>query len=319
MVVLKTKIIVILGPTASGKSELAIKIAKSLPFGKKGEIISADSRQVYKGLNLTSGKIEGKWSNHSQKKQFLYKGVRHHLIDFVAPKKIYSVSDFQKDGEKALNEITSRGNIPIVCGGTGLYLDAILGKTFIPNVPPNWTLRKNLTKKSSQELFKELQRIDPRRAKNIDENNPRRLIRAIEIAKAIGESPSLPKNPSSKKNVLFIGLKPEIETLKKKIHVRLLHRIKTGMIDEIKNLRLSRKITWKRCEELGLECRYVARYLQKKITKKEMTALLEKEIFAYAKRQMTWFKRNKNIWWINPQNKTEVEKIFEKIKTPRIS
>ena len=330
------KIIVVLGPTASGKSELAVKIAKSLPSLHKGEIVSADSRQVYKGLDLVSGKVEGKWSTntshelrimnydseikksnskfiiHDSKdkiiKFFSYKNIRHHLIDFVPLKKIYTVSDFQKDANKAIVNILSRNKIPIICGGTGLYIDTILGKTFIPSVPPNPKLRKKLLKKTTEKLFAILSKIDSRRAKNIDEHNPARLIRAIEIAKAMGKSPAPQKNYEHPKNVLIIGLNPLPEILKNKIHKRLLERIEDGMIQEIESLQKDKKLTWKRCEELGLECRYIARYLQQKITKEEMITNLEKEINNYAKRQKVWFKRDKNIKWFSDPDDPIIEK-----------
>src|SRR5665811_1578979 len=162
------KVIVILGQTATGKSALAIKLAKKI----SGEIISADSRQVYKYLDIGTGKIT--------KKEM--QGVLHHLLDVVHPKKKFTVTEYQKKAIYAMAEIVNRGNTPIICGGTGFYIDAITKGIIFPEVPPNLKLRKILEKKTLVELLKILQKLDRRRAKNIDIKNKVRLIRAIEIA-----------------------------------------------------------------------------------------------------------------------------------------
>ncbi len=162
------KLIVILGPTASGKSDLVVKLAKK--FG--GEIISADSRQVYKGLNIGSGKIT--------KKEM--QGVPHYLLDVANPKRRFTVAQYQKLAFKKIKEIQRRGNIPFLVGGTGFYIQSIVDRIVIPEVKPNWKLRKNLAQKTTDELFLMLKKLDSDRAKNIDAKNPRRLIRAIEIA-----------------------------------------------------------------------------------------------------------------------------------------
>src|SRR3989338_8024568 len=171
------KIIVILGPTASGKSALGVKLAKKI----NGEIISADSRQVYKGLDIGSGKIT--------KKEM--RGVPHHCIDIVSPKKIFTVVDFKKCADKAIEKNFAKNKTPIIVGGTGLYIQAIVDNIVLPEVKPNWKLRKELEKKTTEEMFKMLKKLDPERAKNIDAKNPRRLIRAIEIAKSLGKMPKL--------------------------------------------------------------------------------------------------------------------------------
>lgn len=177
----KPWIIVILGQTATGKSDLAVKIALRLRSGsstqkQSGEIISADSRQVYKNLDIGTGKI-------SKQKM---RGVPHHLLDVANPKRKFTVAEYKKLADKKTEEIISRGNIPIICGGTGFYIDAITKGTIFPEVPPNPKLRKTLYKKSAPELFKMLEKIDKSRAKNIKNknelNNKVRLIRAIEIA-----------------------------------------------------------------------------------------------------------------------------------------
>ncbi len=284
----KSKLIVILGPTASGKSDIAVDLAKKF----NGEVISADSRQVYKDLDIGTGKIT--------KKEM--RGVPHYLLDVANPRKQFSVSDFLKMTNLTIVKIVTKNKVPIVCGGTGFYIDALLGDKQIPEVPPNPKLRRQLEKKSTEELFKILKKLDQERAKNIDSKNPRRLARAIEICKAMGKVPSHFAKASRDKtyNVLKIGIKiPETE-LKKRINKRLEKRIKIGMIAEAKNLH-KRGLTHKRMRELGLEYGALADFLDKKINKKEMEERLQKEIWQYAKRQMTWFKKNKDVIWLPPK------------------
>lgn len=278
--------IAIVGPTASGKSALGIWLAKKI----NGEIISADSRQVYKGLNIATGKVT--------KKEM--QGVKHHLLDVVSPKKQFSVDDFIKHADRACSNILQNDRTILVVGGTGLYVDMLLGRMSYPQVPPKPTLRKKLEKKSAVQLYALLQKIDPARAKTIEKQNPRRLVRAIEIAKALGKNP--PANPEPKYEVLWLGLSPTPEKLKKNIRIRLFSRIGAGMIAEAKKLHAG-GLSYKRMEQLGLEYRYLARLLQNKLTKQEFKLQLEREINQYAKRQMRWFVRNKDINWVG--NKSE--------------
>jgi len=279
----RKKIYVIVGPTASGKTAYSIKLAKKI----NGEIISADSRQVYRGLDIGTGKVT--------KKEMA--GIPHHLLDVANPRKVFTVADFQKLANQKIREILKRGKTPIIVGGTGFYIQAIVDDLILPAVPPNKKLRANLEVKPPSELLALLKKLDPRRAQEIDSQNPRRLIRAIEIARALGKIPPLRGETSQCFNFEIIGIKIEQEELNKKIHDRLLVRLKHGMIAEVKKLH-AQGLSWKRMEELGLEYRYLARFLQDKITKPEMVAQLEKAIINYSKRQMTWFKRDQRIKWL---------------------
>jgi tRNA dimethylallyltransferase len=290
------KILAIFGKTATGKSDLAVFLA--LKFN--GEVISADSRQVYRGLNSGTGKIT----------KLEMKGVAHYLLDISDPKKQFSVSEYKRLAEKAIEEIISRGKLPIICGGTGLYMDAVLKNIIVPEVPPNGKLRKKLDNKTTKQLFEILKKLDSRRAKEIDRNNPRRLVRAIEIATALGKVPILEAQPP-KFDTLKIGLDLPDEKLKQNIHVRLLTRIKAGMVTEVKNLH-KRGLSWKRMESFGLEYKYLALYLQNKITKKEMLDGIEKDTWQYSKRQATWFKRDKDTGWFKPGEKIKIVKEVEK-------
>lgn len=286
---MKPKVIVILGPTASGKSAFAVSLAKKY----QGEVISADSRQVYKGLDIGTGKITTQEM----------RGVPHHLLDVVNPNRVFTVNSYAKKGKKILSDIQKRKKIPIICGGTGLYIDALLGTISWPEVKPNTKLRKELEKKTAKELFEILQSKDSTRAQTIDAKNPVRLIRAIEIATALGKVPER-STQISPYTILWIGLKPTDSKLKKKIHTRLLARIKTGMLNEVRDLQ-KHGLTWKRMESLGLEYRYCSRHLRGLIPIESMLSQLEKEIWAYSKRQMTWFKRNDLIHWFDPDKKQD--------------
>lgn len=275
------KLIIIVGPTASGKSALAVRLAKNF----NGEIVSADSRQVYRGLDIGSGKIR---KNEKQ-------NIPHYLLDHASPRRVFTVSQYQKLAQRKITEIWQRGKIPILVGGTGFYIQAVVDGINFPAVPPNLNLRRQLKKKSTDELFNQLKKLDPFRAKKIDAQNPHRLIRAIEIATALGKVPKL-KTVKLKTESLFIGLRPPPAVLKRKIKLRLLARFRQGLIAEVKKLKKD-GLSWQRLDDLGLEYRRAAEYLQGKITKKELVARLENEILAYTRRQLTWFKRDKRIVW----------------------
>jgi tRNA dimethylallyltransferase len=286
------KIIVVLGPTASGKSTLAVQLAKKL----NGEIISADSRQVYRDMDIGTGKITKKEMQN----------IPHYLLDVADPKKIFTVAEYRKLALKALDKIFKKNKTPIVCGGTGFYIQALVDGIIIPEVAPDWKLRKKLEKKSTKYLHNILKKMDRKRAGSIDKNNPRRLIRAIEIViKTKKAVPELKTNPLPY-NILFLGIKKSDKELEKLIEKRLEKRLKQGLVAEIKKLR-ENGVSWKRLESFGLEYKYVALYLKRKINHQEMTKLLQKEIKQYAKRQMTWFNRDKRIKWV--KNYKESEKL----------
>jgi tRNA dimethylallyltransferase len=307
----KQKLIVVLGPTATGKSDLAVKIAKDFD----GEIISADSRQVYKGLDIGSGKIT--------KEEM--EGVPHYLLDVASPKRAFSVAQFKKLAERTIKKISytpsssprRRGSspykIPIICGGTGFYIDAVVNDLNFPKVKPNAKLRKELEKKSLEDLQRMLKKLDRDRFEEIDQQNKVRLVRAIEIAKSLGKVPKLRdkgKGKRDKYDTLFIGIDFDDETLKHRIRKRILARM-DGMKKEVKKLRKS-NLSFKLMEALGLEYRNLSLLEQKKITESEFVDKLFIEIWHFAKRQRTWFKRNKKTFWSIPPKYSEVKKIVKK-------
>lgn len=326
------KLIVILGATASGKTDLSIRLAKKY----NGEVVSADSRQVYKGMDIGSGKIT--------KKEM--QGIPHYLLDVANPKTRFAVAQFQKLARIAIKKIQKKGKLPFLVGGTGFYIQSVVDGIVIPEVKPDWKLRKKLEKLTTEQLFKKLKKIDPRRAKTIDKQNPRRLIRALEIVlKTSKPVPPLLERRVFQCSVLEIGIKKSADELKKLIHKRLLKRLKPArnvspasyakrsfadshsdaggnnpLINEIKKLHKS-GVSWKRLEEFGLEYRFVAQWIFCNIYKKnvakyrcsfrcpftyqKMIYKIQKESEHYTKKQATWFKRDKRIKWIKNYKKAE--------------
>ena len=294
----KEKVVIILGPTASGKTSLSIELAKKFD----GEIVSADSRQVYAGLDLGTGKVTKEEMS----------GIRHHLLDVANPKKVFTVADYVKLATAAIDDICARGKTPIVVGGTGFYIDALTSGMVIPEVSPNPELRAKLDKKSLAQLVAMLEKLDPERAATIDKNNPVRLVRAIEIAKALGKVPKL-SAAEPKYDALKIGLDMRDETLKERIKVRLKERLKKGMLREATRLH-DKGLTWIRMRTLGLEYRHMADHLTNKTSREEFEAGLAADIWQYAKRQRTWFKRDKNIVWLDPTKKPTLRKASALVK-----
>ena len=295
---LKKSLIAVVGPTSSGKSEFAVKLAKKI----HGEIISADSRQIYKGMNIGSGKVSGKWLLREGHKVFVYKNIPHHLIDEASPLRQYSVAQFQRKAKKIIDDIYARGKMPIICGGTAHWVDAVVFGKVLPEVKPNIKLRAKLSSLTTTEMYKLLQQLDPKRAKEIDAKNPRRLMRALEIVMSTGKP--VPKlKQSSNYTVEWIGLNPGKEKLERNIQKRLRSRLKQGMVAEVKKLRAS-GLSWKKLDSFGLEYKYCALFLQGKLSRQEMEEQLFSAIKKYTKRQMTWWKRNNNIEWLTDYQKS---------------
>jgi tRNA dimethylallyltransferase len=293
----KPKVVAIVGPTASGKSAIALELA--LKFN--GEVVSADSRQIYRGLNLTSGKVPGGWKRTGLKRYFVYQDVPHHMTDMVNPKRHFTVQRFRKKASKVVTDVLKKGKLPIVEGGSGFYMDVLLHDINIPVVPPNRRLRKELEKLDDTALINRLKALDAKTAKRIDQHNRHRVIRAIEII-VTTHSPipeiQIKDLRKSRYDLLKIGILPPLPELKRRINTRLHRRFKEGMVEEIRGLR-RKGLSWKRLEELGLEFRYIARHLRGELTYEDMVSTLETQSWRYAKRQITWFKRDKNIIWIS--------------------
>lgn len=277
-----SKIIVVAGPNASGKSDLGVQIAKKIG----GEVISADSRQVYRGMDIGTGK--------TTKKEMA--GIPHHLLSITSPKRGFNISHFKKLAEKKIKEIIARGHVPVIVGGTGFWTDTLVYDFNLPEVRPDKKLRAELEKQSVEKLFSRLKKLDPERADSIDRKNKRRLVRALEIV-LLSKKPVPKLKKAPKYDTLFIGIKKDKKELESRIYKRLLKRLDRGMIEEVKKLHKS-GVSWKRLDDFGLEYRFISRYLRGRLTYDEMVTQLFSAIKKYAKRQMTWFKRNKSINWV---------------------
>lgn len=281
------KLLVIAGPTASGKSALAVALAKKLG----GEVVSADSRQIYRGLAIGS--------NYPTTTEL--KMVPHHLINFADPKKMFTAAEYQKKARKKIGDIWRRRKLPILVGGTGFYIQSIVDGIVMPEVPPNKALRKELEMRSTGELADILYRKDKKRWETVDRRNRRRLIRAIEIAAILGKVPALKLNPIQAK-VLIVGIDPDKKTFEVSVKKRAKAMIRRGFIDETEEL-LKNGVAKERVRELGFEYQDALRYLEGKIkSKQELVDAITRMTLKYAKRQMTWFRRDKRIVWVHGPN-----------------
>jgi tRNA dimethylallyltransferase len=278
-------LVVILGTNASGKSELGIRLANHLG----GEVVSADSRQVYRGLDLGSGKITPAQAG----------AVKHHLIDVADLADYFTLAQYQRAAYRAIDSIAAAGKRALLVGGTGLYISAIVEGYELVDVPPNAPLRAELEGLPLPQLVERLEKSDPDAASRIDKSNGRRLIRAIEIASA-GRAHSAAQQRSPRYNCLQLGLTWPREILEERIDKRLRDRLANGMIDEVAELR-SRGMSDTRLDKLGLEYRYITRYLRGELaTVDDLRLELGIAIRRFAKGQLTWFKRDRRIIWLDP-------------------
>jgi tRNA dimethylallyltransferase len=279
---IKPKIIVVGGPTACGKSDIAIALARRF----NGEIISADSRQVYRGMDIGSGKV-------TKGEQRL---AKHWLLDVASPTRQYSAAKWKKAAQKKIADIVRRGKMPIICGGTSFWIDSLVYGLALPEVKPNPALRKELATLTTGELYAKLKKLDPVRATAIDRHNPRRLVRALEIVMTTGR-PVPPKVNGSPYEPLYLAITYPQDVLNRRIALRLDKRLAHGMLAEVRRLYVS-GVSYKRLEAFGLEYRWLGRFFQGKVTRVHMRDGLLHDIIAYSKRQMTWLRRNKDIVWI---------------------
>lgn len=295
-----SKLVVITGTNASGKSGLGVELAKE--FG--GEIISADSRQVFTGLDLGSGKIT--------KEEM--QGIPHYMIDVARPNDFFSLKEYQKGAYDAIDDILARGKTPFLVGGTGLYVNSVVDGYNLTDAKPDLELRGKIEAMSREEIIKELEKTNPEALKTVDILNKRRLERALEksLAGYMNDNASNPRY-----EVLEIGVTWPREVLYERIRVRLDKRLKEGMIEEVKGLR-EQGATDDFLYKLGLEYRYILMYLRGEFP--DFDSFYNKlfmEIRHLAKEQMTWFRKRKNIQWIDMQTNPKEEatkKILEFLK-----
>ena len=301
----KLSFIVIIGPTATGKTKVAVDIAHLF----NGEIISADSRQIYKGMDIGTGKdLDEYIINNSH--------IPYHLIDILEPTQNYSVYQFQRDFLLSYNQIKKQRNLPILCGGTGLYIESILLKYKLQNAPrPNQDLRDFLEEKTTEELLELFQNISPEKYPDPSKKDTRnRIIRSIEIElDKTTEEPDIFINQNID-NFLVLGIKQERQDNRDLIKKRLIERLDEGLIQEVESL-LKNGLDKARLDYFGLEYKFVGSYLKKELTKDELIDKLHIAICQFAKRQMSWFrrmeKRGIEINWVNPLNKEHINNIIK--------
>ncbi len=292
-----TNCIVILGPTASGKTQLACSLAAEL----NAEIISFDSRQVYKRLNIGTGKDLNEYVVNG-------KQIPYHLIDVCEPSQQFFLHDFIREFDISFNTILHNEKIPILCGGTGLYLDVLRKDFSFTQIPEDPELRSALQNRSKEELLKILDVLPKGYHAHVDRHSVKRILRGIEVAQYLGENNLQPGNPKEKYRPIYVGINIETKTLRHRIRERLLKRMEHGLIEEGENL-LKSKLSHDRMQQLGLEYKFLSFYLQNKISRAELTEQLYTAICQFARRQMTWFRKMERegvtIHWVNSETNTQ--------------
>lgn len=300
---MKPKVIVIVGPTASGKTDLSIRLAKEL----NGEIISADSMQIYKKMTIGTAK--------PTKEEM--QGIPHHMIDIIEPNEDFNVAKYKNMAEEKIEEILAKGKQPIIVGGTGLYVDTLVKGIEFFDIENDFEYREKLENEVKEKgvdwLYDELKKVDSEAAENIEKNNVRRVIRALEIYKVTGKTKTELDKESvkgSKYDYIIFGLLWNREKLYERINLRVDIMLKDGLIEEVKSLIGNEGFSKTALQGLGYK--EVVEYLENKVSYEEMVEKIKMETRRYAKRQMTWFKRNPDIIWLEASNKQEM---FEKVLT----
>ncbi|MBR4110404.1 MAG: tRNA (adenosine(37)-N6)-dimethylallyltransferase MiaA [Clostridia bacterium] len=296
---MKPKVVVIVGPTASGKTAVSIELAKIL----NGEIISADSMQIYKEMNIGSAKPT----------EEEMQGIYHHMIDVVDPTENFNVAKYKEMAEECIKKVLAKGKVPIIVGGTGLYVSTLTNGIEFSEIESDIEYRKELEKIAEQEnginiLFNQLKEIDPEATNIIDKNNVRRVIRALEIFRVTGKTKTQVDKESIKElkyNYLIFGMLWDRQELYDRIDQRVDIMVEMGLVEEVEKL-YKKGISSTAIQGLGYK--EIIEYLDEKITLEEAIEKIKQETRRYAKRQMTWFKRDKNIIWLNAKNKEEVVK-----------
>ena len=301
----KVDFIVVTGPTATGKTKVAVDIASIY----NGEIISADSRQIYKGMDIGTGKDLKEYCVNDKK-------ISYHLIDILNPEENYSVYQFQRDFLSSYNQIKDRENLPILCGGTGLYIESILLKYRLQNAPgPNQDLRASMNQKSTEELLEIFQNMSPEKYQDPSKKDTKnRIIRSIEIEMdKTTDKPDIFTNQNLD-NYLVLGIKQERQENRDLIKKRLIERLDEGLINEVENL-INKGLDISRLDYFGLEYKFVGLYLKNELTKEDLIEKLHIAICQFAKRQMSWFrrmeKRGINIQWVSPNDKDAINNLIE--------
>lgn len=295
------KLVVILGPTASGKTSWSLQLAKKF----NGEIVSADSRQVFKKMDIGTAKVPGEWKWNGLYRTYVVEDIPHHLIDFLDPGKSFTLTQFRDRAVKHIKLAHKHKKLPMLVGGTGLYIQSLVDNYIIPKVPPNKKLRKSLEEKSLPELHELLKQMDPVAAENIDAKNGRRLVRALEVCIFTGVPFSSQKLKGEQLfDVLLIGIDVPRELLYKRIEMRVDDMIEQGLVKEIKSL-VKQKYSWELPSMNGVGYKEMKKFVENEWSLKESVELLKKNTRRLARKQLTWFRRDKRIKWVKSYEEAE--------------
>ncbi|HEX7455986.1 MAG TPA: tRNA (adenosine(37)-N6)-dimethylallyltransferase MiaA [Candidatus Nanoarchaeia archaeon] len=302
------KLLVILGPTGTGKTDLALEIAKKFD----GELVSADSRQIYTGMDIGTGKLPSSGEVEKHKNYWLVEGIPTHLYDLITPDKTFSVAAYQQLAYAAIDGIHKKNKLPILVGGTGLYIRVVVEGLKIPKVPPDKKLRERLEAKSLPALVAELENVDPEGAAGIDRENSRRIIRALEVYYQTGEPLSKLKG-KFKVNLdsLKIGLTSNRDYLYNRADSRIEAWIKTGFIQEVR--RLIDKGHKDSIALTSLGYRQIAMYLQGKISLQEAVQRIKFEHHSYIRAQLTWFRKEPRMIWFDVAEKDYTNRVYNQV------
>lgn len=295
---MKPKVVVIVGPTASGKTALSIELAKKL----EGEIISSDSMQIYKDMDIGTAKVTKEEAQ----------GIKHYLVDFVSPDQRYTVSDFKKDAETAIKEILEKGKVPIVVGGTGLYVNSLIYGIEYQDMKIDEDYRNELMSRAEdpaelEKLWNEANDIDPEAMTKISKNDKKRIIRVLEIFKSTGKTKTeqeiLSRQKGTEYDYKVFGISMDRQKLYERINLRVDLMIEAGLEDEVRNL-LNKYSEFPTAMQ-GLGYKEVKEYFDGFLTRDEMIEKIKQESRRYAKRQLTWFRRNEDIIWLDKDDGME--------------
>lgn len=304
------KVVAIMGPTTSGKTDWGLKLAKDF----NGEVICADSRQVYKYMTVGTAKPRGEWKFVGLRRVYHIDGIPHHLIDFLSPGKAFTAAEFRDRALKHIKAITRAGKLPIIVGGTGLYIDALVNNYTIPRIPANKKLREGFEEKTAAELLSWLGKLDPDAAASIDQYNKRRIIRALEVCILSGKQFSKQKKKGDPIfNILKFGIAIPREQLYERIDARVDRMITEGLEKEITYL-VKQKYGWNLPSMSGIGYRQFKAYFEGSRTLDQVVSQLKQDTRNYAKRQMTWFKRDRDIIWC--KNIQEAETALKSFLSP---
>lgn len=295
------KLIVMLGPTACGKTVWSIRIAKKIG----GMIISADSRQIYKGMDIGTAKEKGDWRWTGLSRAYYIDEVPHHIIDFLNPGKRFSVAEFRDRAIKNVRFAHRSGRVPMIVGGTGLYISSIVDNFSIPRIPPNRKLRASLEEKTHEELHKLLMQLDPKAAKDMDIRNKRRMIRALEVCIFSGEPFSEQRQKGEQLfDILQIGIDVPRDVLYDRINARVDQMMEEGLLDEVEAL-VKQRYGWTLPSMNGIGYHQFRPYFEGECTLEEAVELLKRDTRHYARRQLSWFRRDKRIKWCTTYEEAE--------------